>query len=76
MTAVACDFPVTTIHDSFGCLLPDMPALFREVRKQFVRFYQHDPLASVMKDIGGDITNVSFGNLDIGLILDSEYAFI
>lgn len=76
MTVNACDFPVTTIHDSFGALLPDMPRLFRAVREQFVAFYKSDPLPSVMKDIGGDITNVAFGDLNLELVLDSEFAFI
>lgn len=76
LTVAACDFPVTTIHDSFGCLLPDMPVLYQQVRKQFVRFYEHEPLESVLRDFNSDISNVAFGNLDINLILDSEYAFI
>ena len=30
------NFPVTSIHDSFGCLLADMPDLFNIVRSHFV----------------------------------------
>ena len=76
MTTDACDFVVTTIHDSFGALLPRMPALFREVREQFVRFYEADPLPKILNDMGGDISNVSFGTLDVRQIRDSEYAFL
>ena len=76
MTVDACDFPVTTIHDSFGCLLPDMPRLFKAVREQFARFHNREPLQSVMADMGGDITNVAFGTLDVNLILDTEYSFL
>ena len=50
--------------------------LYQQVRKQFVRFYEHEPLESVLRDFNSDISNVAFGNLDINLILDSEYAFI
>jgi len=69
------DFPVTTIHDSFGCLLGDMAELYIIIRETFVELYQADPLQSIMKDIGGDLSNVELGSLDVSLILDSEYAF-
>jgi DNA-directed RNA polymerase len=69
------DFPVTTIHDSFGCLLGDMADLFIIIRETFVELYKADPLSSIMIDIEGDISNVELGSLDITLILDSEYAF-
>jgi DNA-directed RNA polymerase len=75
ITADRADFPITTIHDSFGCLLADMPKLFKLIRQTFVELYNADPLTSIMKDIEGDISNVQFGNLDITLILDSEYCF-
>ena len=76
LTAQACPFDITTIHDSFGALLCDMPALFRIVREQFVRFHKSQPLENVLLQMGGDINNVSFGDLDITSILDSQYAFI
>lgn len=75
MTVYEADFPITTIHDSFGCLLADMPKLFNLIRKTFVRLYKEDPLTTIMKDIGGNLNDVNFGNLDISLILDSEYCF-
>jgi DNA-directed RNA polymerase len=68
-------FPVTTIHDSFGCLLADMPVLFTLLRETFVELYEADPLTSIMKQIGGDISQVKLGNLDLTLILRSEYCF-
>ena len=37
--------------------------------------YAADPIASLMNDIGGDISHIQFGTLDVSLILDSEYAF-
>jgi DNA-directed RNA polymerase len=75
LTVHRCDFPVTTIHDSYGCLLADMPKLFKTVRETFVELYRADPLTTLMKDIGGDLENVTLGNLDIALFLDSEFGF-
>lgn len=75
MTVCKADFPVTTIHDSFGCLPADMPKLFVLLRQTFLELYKQDPLTSLMKDIGGDISKVKFGSLDLSLILDSEYCF-
>ena len=75
MTVCKADFPVTTVHDSFGCLLADMPDLFRIIRETFVELYSVNPLDQLLIDIGGDITEVSIGNLDINLILESEYCF-
>jgi DNA-directed RNA polymerase len=69
------DFPVTTVHDSFGCLFADMPELFKLTRKTFVDLYKVNPLYSLMHDIGGDLRNVEMGTLDITLILESEYCF-
>ena len=45
------------------------------VREQFVELYKTNPLKSLMDDIGGDISEVAIGNLDINLVLDSEYCF-
>jgi DNA-directed RNA polymerase len=75
MTIDACNFDVTTIHDSFGCLFNNMPTLFKVVREQFVRLYSQDPLTHLMKEINGDLTNVEIGTLDINKVLESEYAF-
>jgi DNA-directed RNA polymerase len=75
LTVHRCPFSVTTIHDSFGCLLADMPELFRIVRETFVELYETDPLNSLMKDINGDLSNVKLGSLDVTLVLDSEYCF-
>jgi DNA-directed RNA polymerase len=75
LTVHRADFPITTIHDSFGCLLADMPKLFKLIRQTFVELYEADPLSSLMTDIEGDIRNVQIGTLDISLVLDSEYCF-
>lgn len=75
ITVNRAEFPVTTIHDSFGCLLADMPTLFKLIRETFVELYSADPLVTLMEDIGGDLCNVQIGTLDISLVLDSEYCF-
>lgn len=75
MTSAACDFPVTSIHDSYGCHYSDMPVLFKVVREQFLKLYESDPLTLLMEQIGGDISQVRIGTLDLRLILESEYAF-
>jgi DNA-directed RNA polymerase len=77
LTVAVCRAPfnVTTIHDSFGCLLGDMPELYIIIRETFVELYNTDPLTHMMKQIGGDISKVEIGNLDISLVIDSEYCF-
>jgi len=86
LTVVKADFTVTTVHDSFGALLGDAPKLFKLLRETFVEFYETDPLTSVMKDIDGiymkasgigQYSPVHFekGNLDIGEVRKSDYAF-
>jgi len=75
MTVAYADFPVTTVHDSFGCLLADMPKLYKLIRETFVELHKTNPIYQLLKDIGGDIERVDFGKLDINLILESEYAF-
>ena len=69
------DFAVTTIHDSYGCLLADMSALFKIVREEFVHLYSADPIYQLMSDIKGDLSDVKFGKLDLSQVLDSEYCF-
>lgn len=75
LTVHRAEFPITTIHDSFGSLLADMPMLYKLIRETFVELYESEPLDRLMADIGGDISNVQFGTLDIREILDSEYCF-
>jgi DNA-directed RNA polymerase len=75
LTVDRCDFPTTTIHDSYGCLLADMPVLFKTVRETFVELYTENPLYSIMAEIDGDLSGVTIGTLNINDILESEYAF-
>ena len=74
LTTHNCPFPITTIHDSFGCLLADMPDLFRVVRESFVQLYAEDPI-KIMNEMGSSTSNVSFGTLVLDQVLKSEYCF-
>jgi DNA-directed RNA polymerase len=77
---------IATVHDSFGCL-PSRAARFRRlIREEFVRMYQeHDVLAEVFKQARADLTDPNTkrmpsgppqkGSLEIGLLLDAEFAF-
>ena len=75
LTVNACEFPVTTIHDSFGCHLADMPKLYKTLRETFVLLYEDNPLWKLLEDIDGDATQVEIGSLNIKDVLDSEYCF-
>lgn len=75
LTVHRADFPVCTIHDSFGCLLADMPKLYELIRETFVELYSVDPLGAIMGDIGGDLSEVELGDLDVSLVMQSEYCF-
>jgi DNA-directed RNA polymerase, mitochondrial len=75
LTIHRAQFPVTTIHDSYGCLVSDMDKLYSLLRETFLELYQSNPLESIIKDIGADMNDVDVGTLDLNLILESEYCF-
>jgi DNA-directed RNA polymerase len=75
LTVNRCDFDITTIHDSYGALLPDMDALFRIVRETFVELYTNNPLDILAAELNLDLSEIDLGSLDINQVLDSEYAF-
>jgi DNA-directed RNA polymerase len=75
LTIHNCNFTVTTVHDAYGCLLGDMQDLYVIVRESFVELYEKDPLKSLVTQLGGDMSAVDIGTLDLSLILESEYAF-
>lgn len=75
LTVNACDFPVVTVHDSYGCHLGNMSDLYCIVREQFVKLYEADPLMSILTQTQSDISELDIGNLDIKGIIDSEFCF-
>jgi len=74
--------PVSTIHDSFGALAPDMPLLNRVIREEYAAVFQEDWLQKLRDEL---VTNaggrVNFpqpperGTLDPVRVLDSDYLF-
>jgi DNA-directed RNA polymerase len=74
-TVTSCPFPVTTIHDSFGCHAGNMEDLFRIVRETFVSFYETNPLEQVLEQVGASELIPEKGDLDLTAILDSDFAF-
>lgn len=75
MTVCRADFPVTTIHDSFGALAADMPKLYTIIRDTFVELYEEDPLTQILQQIGANHVVIEKGKLDIKQVLESEYCF-
>ena len=76
MTVCECDFNITTIHDSYGALLPHVSQLSRNVRKTFVDLHKGPVLENLLKEIGEDIKDVDLGTYDINDFLEAEYGFI
>jgi DNA-directed RNA polymerase len=71
----AADFAVSTVHDSFGCCLCDMPKLFDITREAFVGLYSHDPLDKILSEVGSNTEGLDIGDYNVVDILQSEYAF-
>jgi DNA-directed RNA polymerase len=74
------------IHDSYGCLPAEMTTLMQSLRACFVRMYsEHDILEELRRSLQGvadlcsdpeEIPPVpAKGNLDISLVLESEFFF-
>jgi len=76
------DRPVSTIHDSFGALAPDVAELGRLVREVYAEMFQPDLLVNLRDQLaraaGGRVDfpqPPTRGSLDPMGILNSEYAF-
>ena len=68
------------IHDDYGTLAPDVPALHRIIREQFMKLYgEYDPLVAFMeraKSRGVVLQALPpRGSLDLSLVKDSLYFF-
>lgn len=74
MTVASVDFEVSTVHDSYGSLLCDMPKLYTAVRQTFYELYKDNPLPAILKEIGYE-GEVEEGSLDISLVLESQFCF-
>ena len=71
----ACDFPVTMIHDSFGCHIGNMDKMFDIVRQQFIEFYVHDPLKQLLEQLESMDLMPNRGTLDLYDVMLSDFAF-
>jgi DNA-directed RNA polymerase len=68
------DFATTVIHDSFGCHIGNMEKLFKITRIEFVNLYKADPLENLLKQFKSD-HKVKYGNLDVSVVENSDFAF-
>lgn len=75
MVVHQADYPVSVIHDSFGCHFGNMSKLFKLSRSTFYEFYKDDPLMKVLEELGSTELMPPRGNLDLKLIMESPYAF-
>jgi len=69
------DYPVTVVHDSFGCHAGNMNHMFMHVREKFVELYEKDPLNHVMSQMDATHLIPQKGNLDVTEVINSDYAF-
>jgi DNA-directed RNA polymerase len=69
------DYPVTVVHDSFGCHAGNMDKLFYDVRKKFVELYEQEPLEFIMKQLNSEDLIPKKGLLDVKTVLESDFAF-
>ena len=76
MTCYECDFPLVTIHDSFGCMAGDMEELHTIVRSQLVKLYKTDPISNILGQHGAQDLRPEDGNLDLESINKAQFTFI
>jgi DNA-directed RNA polymerase len=69
------DYPVTVVHDSFGCHAGNMGKAFYDVRRHFVELYDMNPLEHIFKQMDATHLIPTKGNLDVSEIINSDFAF-
>jgi DNA-directed RNA polymerase len=69
------DYPVTVVHDSFGCHAGNMNHMFTHVREKFVELYEMDPLTTIMAQMDALSLIPEKGDLDVTEVINSDYAF-
>lgn len=75
MYVVETDYPVTVVHDSFGCHAGNMAKAFYDVRKKFVELYEMEPLEFILKQMDATHLIPAKGNLDVSNVMESDFAF-
>ena len=69
------DYPVTVVHDSFGCHAGNMDKAFKDVRRHFVELYEMNPLEHVFAQMDAVHLIPNKGSLDVSEVMDSDFAF-
>jgi len=69
------DYPVTVVHDSFGCHAGNMDKAFVDVRNKFVELYDKNPLEYIFNQMDALQLIPEKGNLDVSNIIESDFAF-
>lgn len=69
------NYPVTVVHDSFGCHAGNMEYAFHDVRKKFVELYELEPLEHIMSQMDALHLIPEKGTLNVAEVLNSDFAF-
>lgn len=69
------EYPVTVVHDSFGCHAGNMEKAFYDVRSKFVELYSMNPLEHIMAQMDSLDLIPEKGTLDVSEVLKSDFAF-
>jgi len=69
------EYPVTVVHDSFGSHAGNMDKMFYHVRKKFVELYESKPLEDILEQLQSSDLIPEKGNLNVGDVLESDFAF-
>ena len=72
-----CNYPVSTIHDSFSSRPCDAGKLYEDTRQVFVDIFESDILFDILqqKDALGLVQEINLGSLDIKEVYDNEHCF-
>lgn len=75
-TVVLCDFPISTIHDSFGAAAGNADDLFYNVREAFVSMYMNsNVLLDILTELGHPDLMPDFGTLDLNEVMGNDFTF-
>jgi DNA-directed RNA polymerase len=69
------DYPITVVHDSFGCHAGNMDNMFKHVRQKFVDLYDQKPLEQILAQLESEDLIPEKGTLDVKDVLRSDFAF-
>jgi DNA-directed RNA polymerase len=69
------DYPVTVVHDSFGCHAGNMDKMFKHVRQKFVDLYKIQPLENILSQLNSTDLIPEKGTLNVEDVLRSDFAF-